>query len=353
MKNKKKIFLWGLVLVVIILLALPKIQWGEKTAQTNQNTKPVIVDALVMQPRQLDNVIVVNASIMGDEEVELRSEASGKVISINFEEGRRVKKGDLLVKINDADLQAQLKRAESQLKLAEEREYRMSQLLEKDFVSREEYDVVANELASRSAEIDLLKAQIEKTEIIAPFDGIVGLRWISEGSVISSSVSIATLTKINPVKINFAVPQKYYGNIKIGTEIIVKIPSSDKSYNAEVYAIEPKIDRATRSLQVRAIADNKNGELVPGAYVEIEVVVDRDDTAFQIPTIALVPDLQGEKVFLYKDGKAVEQKVQTGIRTDTHVQITEGVNQGDTVITSAIIQLRPNINVQIENLESM
>src|SRR5690606_16103738 len=100
MKNKKKIFLWGLVLVVIILLALPKIQWGEKTAQTNQNTKPVIVDALVMQPRQLDNVIVVNASIMGDEEVELRSEASGKVISINFEEGRRVKKGDLLVKIN-------------------------------------------------------------------------------------------------------------------------------------------------------------------------------------------------------------------------------------------------------------
>ena len=351
-KTKKRILIWGLLLIVLTILAIPKISFDDSTARANTFTPQtsVAVDVMVLQPGTASEKIITNGSIMGDEEIELRSEVSGKVVKINFEEGSRVSKGQLLVKINDADLQAQLKRAESLKNLAEEREHRAKQLLDKDLSSQEEYDVILNDLNSRTAEVDLLKAQIEKTEIVAPFNGTVGLRMISEGSLTSSAVVIAKLVKTDPVKIDFAVPQKYFNYIKPGTNISLKLSPNEKTYTAKVYAVEPRIDPITRTLQVRARTGNRSGELIPGAYTEIEIIIDENDNALKIPTEALVPDISGEMVYLYQKGKAVPRPVETGIRTGTDVEITNGVAKGDTVITSAIIQLRPGIDVQIKNL---
>lgn len=346
----KKYFYWGLVLVVLILLALPKISWDSEDAQASVNQNNAVeAEVLVIKKSELAEKLYLNASLLGDEEIDLRPEAAGKVTELNFEEGSRVKKGDLLVKINDADLQAQLKKVESQLSLAQEKESRSKKLLDQDLISQEEYDVILNDLNSRKADRALLKAQIDKTEIHAPFDGIVGLRSISEGSYINSSVSIAVLTKTNPIKIDFALPIKHANKIKVGNKVKLTVPNSEKEFTANIYAIDPKVDPTTRTLKVRAKAENSTGVLLPGSYAEVEIVLDENSESVAVPSEAVVPDISGEMVYLYKSGKAKPVSIKTGLRTDTEVQILEGVNEGDTVITSSIIQLRPGVDVSIRN----
>lgn len=353
MKSKKKIFVILSVLILLIIIALPKINFtsGSEKEGNTQNTRKasISVEGKILKPEPLQNKIFTNGSLIGNEEVDLRSETSGKVTEILFEEGKRVSKGDLLVKINDAELQAALKKNMIKEELAKDKEFRARQLLDKQLTSQQEYDVALNELNSVKADIEYTNAQIAKTEIHAPFDGIVGLRSVSLGSYITPQSQVASLQSINPIKIDFAVPQKYYNEVKEGKEIEFKLPNTDKLFNGKIYAVEPKIDQSTRTLQVRAIAQNNEGLLSPGAYVEIDIVLANINNALLIPTDALIPDIQGEKVFLYKKGKAVPQLVKTGIRTEENIQLISGVEIGDTVIVSGIIQLRPNSNVELNS----
>ena len=227
----------------------------------------------------------------------------------------------MLVKINDAELQANLKKNLIREELAADKEYRAKQLIERNLTSQQEYDVALNELNSAKADIEYTNAQIAKTEIRAPFDGIVGLRSVSVGTYISPQTKVASLQSINPIKIDFAVPQKYYNYIKSGRKIEFRLPSTSKVFNGRVYAVEPKIDQTTRTLLVRAVAPNNEGLLSPGAYVEIEIILEDIENALLVPTNAIVPDIQGEKVFLYKAGLAVPHHVQTGTRTEEVIQI--------------------------------
>ena len=355
MKSRKKFFLIITVVVLLVIIALPKINFtsgNEKDGNVKDPRAAVLsVDSKILKPEPLQNKIFTNGTLIGNEEVLLRSETSGKVTDILFEEGKRVKKGDLLLKINDAELQATLKKNLIREELAKDKEFRARQLLDKQLTSQQEYDVALNELNSTRADIEFTNAQIAKTEIHAPFDGIVGLRSVSLGSYITPQTQVATLQSINPIKIDFAVPQKYYNEVKEGKEIEFKLPNTDKLFKGKIYAVEPKIDQNTRTLQVRAIAPNSESLLSPGAYVEIDIVLANINNALLIPTDALVPDIQGEKVFLYKNGKAVPQLVKTGIRTEENIQLISGVEKGDTVIVSGIIQLRPNSNVELSSVK--
>lgn len=350
MKNKKKILFWLLPILLIAILVIPKIS-GEDSSSASQSTNngSVEVEAMIISSGELNETFYVNASILGDEEIELRPEVSGKVVSINFSEGTKVTEGTLLVKINDSDLKAQLLRAESLKKLADEKEYRAQQLLAQELISQEDYDVINTELNSRNAEIELLKAQIEKTKIIAPFDGIIGLRNISEGAFINSSVIVAQLIKTDQVKIDFSLPVKHASKVKAGDRIKLTVPNSDKEFTASVYAVDPKIDPASRTLKVRAKAQNPSGELIPGSYAEIEFALGKNKEAIVIPSQAIVPDIGGELVYIYKNGKAFPSKVEIGLRTTNTVEILNGVTSGDTLITSAIIQMRPGLDVKIRN----
>lgn len=351
MKNSKKIITIISVVIILIVIALPKIDFSSSEAkdEAESNSKSLMlnVDGKILNPESLQNRIFTNGTLIGNEEVLLRSETSGKVTEILFVEGKKVNKGDLLVKINDAELQATLKKNFIKEELAKDKEFRAKQLLEKKLTSQQEYDVALNELNSVRADIEYTKALIAKTEIHAPFDGIIGLRSVSIGSYITPQTQVATLQSINPVKIDFAIPQKYYNEVKEGKEIEFKLPNTNKLFNGKIYAVEPKIDQTTRTLQVRAIASNNQALLSPGAYVEIDIVLSNINNAFMVPTDAIVPDIQGEKVFLYKNGKAVPQIVKTGIRTEASIQLVSGVEKGDTVIVSGIIQLRPNTNVKL------
>jgi membrane fusion protein (multidrug efflux system) len=354
MKNKKRIIIWTSLFVLIAIIVLPKINFSgrneEKTNNQNPGVRQIMVSGEIVKTKPFQNKIFSNGTLLSNEEVELRSEISGKITQILFEEGRKVKQGDLLVKINDSELQATLRKNKARETLVRDREYRFKQLLEKNLTSQQEYDVTLSELNSVIADVEFTQAQIEKTEIRAAFDGIIGLRNVSVGSYISPETKIATLQSINPMKVDFAIPQKYFGLIKEGKNIYVRLASTGKTYNGKIYAVEPKIDENTRTVQVRALISNERNELTPGSYVEIDIVLEDIKDAVLVSTDMIVPDVQGENVFVYKNGKAVLQRVITGIRTEKEIQVTSGLNKGDTLIVSGIIQLRPNMPVKLHTL---
>ena len=304
----------------------------------------------VIIPTHLSELINQSGTLRPDEEVDLTFETSGKIVQINFTEGTRVKKGDLLAKVNDKPLQAQLEKLEAELKMMEAKEFRQRSLLDKDAISQESYDQVQTDVQTINADINLIKANISQTELRAPFDGIVGLRYVSEGSFANASTKIAKLIKISPIKIEFSISEKYASEIKIGYPITFTIVGNDKVFSASVYAIDPKIDLDTRTVLLRALYQNKNEELRPGTFASVTLELSKIDNAIAIPTEALIPQMDGEQVFIYKGGKASSVKVSTGLRTESHIQITDGLKFGDTLITSGIMQLRQNLPVVLDTV---
>ena len=338
--------------VVLVLLALPKLtasRSGEQgpAAASSQQRAPLGVSTFVVEETSLQDKIVTTGTVLADEEVELRPETSGRITEIAFQEGRPVAAGALLVKINDSELRAQLRRAERRLELAQERAFRQEQLLEKGGVSQEEYDATVSEVDVLRAEGELIEAQIDKTEIRAPFSGVIGLRYASEGSYVSPTVRIATLQRLNPVKIEFSVPEKYAARVGLGDAITFTVEGVEGTFEGEVYAFEPQIQAGTRTLAVRARSPNPQGRLLPGAFADIEVVLGEVADALTIPAIAVIPEQGGKRVYLYEGGTAQPRSVETGIRLADHIQITEGLAPADTVILTGLQQLRPGLPVQM------
>lgn len=336
-----------LLFIIILFLSGCK---GTGSGPDNNNPvkKSVPVVAILVQPRTLDNIILATGSLIANEEVELRSEIPGRIIAINFEEGSFVNKSDLLLKIDDRELQAHLKKLLVEDKQAKDDVYRKEKLLALKAVSQEEYDKTVNQSGIVQAQLELIKAQISKTEIYAPFSGKIGLRQVSPGGFISSTTLVARLQQTDPVKIDFAIPEKYREKIHNGTTIQFQVEGADSIFTGRVYAIEPKIDPVTRNVSLRAVCQNPHGILVPGAFARIEILLERIPAALVIPSEAIIPQMNGEKVFICKEGKARSRIIVTGIRTEREVQVIEGLNPGDTVITSGIMQLRDEMPVKIK-----
>ncbi|MDR9418853.1 efflux RND transporter periplasmic adaptor subunit [Gracilimonas sp.] len=351
----KKILLIIGVLVVIGLLAIPKLQGlsgnSENSNQSNSGSAPLSVDVHVVQPQVFENKIFTTGTLLANEAIDIRSEISGKIVELYLEEGREVTAGETLLKINDSELQARLEQAEYRIGLAEERERRQRQLLERGGISQEEYDATLNELNVLKSEADLIKAQIEKTEIIAPFDGIVGLRYVSNGSYISPNTEIANLQSINPIKIEFSIPERYAGVVENNDRVIFNVQGFDEDFEASIYAIEPRIESQTRTLRIRALGDNTEGKLLPGAFANLELILEEIDDALMIPTISVIPELQGQKVFMLRNGVVQEQQVETGIRTESDIQIIEGLAPGDTVLTTGLLQVRAGQQVRVDQVD--
>lgn len=309
------------------------------------------VTARVLQPERLDNRVTSSGTVLANEDVEIRSEVQGKIVKIAFQEGARVKKGDLLVKIDDDELQARLLQAVSSRKLAEDNEFRMRKQLEIEAVAKKDYDAALNELNRAKAESQLLKAQLGKTELRAPFGGVVGLKQVSEGAFVGPSTLITTLQELDPVKVDFTIPGKYAGWVKPGQAVGFTVQGSAERHQAKVYAVDPRIDPATRTLRIRATCPNPGGRILPGSFATIEVPLESVAGALLVPTEAVTADARGAKVFLYKAGKAEPRPVQAGLRTDSAVQITGGLAPGDTVITSGVVTLRPGAAVKLSAIE--
>ena len=308
------------------------------------------VSGFLIQPSMLSDLYNSTGTLLPDEVVELSFETSGKIVRINFQEGTRVKKGDLLAKINDRPLQAQLQKLEAQKKLVEEKEFRQRSLLDKDAISQESYDQIVTELQTIQADINLIIARISETELRAPFDGILGLRNISEGGYTNPNVKIARLVKISPIKVEFSIPEKYANQVNIGYPVTFTVDGSNENYEAKVYAIDPQIEETTRSILIRAYYPNKNEELKTGRYTRVTLLLSRIDNAIAIPSEALIPEMEGETVFVYRNGRAQSVKVNTGLRTESLIQIVDGLKFGDTLLTTGILQLREDLPVILDTL---
>jgi membrane fusion protein (multidrug efflux system) len=310
------------------------------------------VTAVVIKPQLLENKIYATGTMLANEEVELRSEVSGRVTGVYFNEGGAVKNGDLMLKINDRELQAQLKRKEIEEKLASDEESRKRSLLEINGISQEEYDRSVNALRVIQAEKEIIESQLAKTEIRAPFDGTVGLRYVSEGSYASNNMLAATMQDTDPMKVEFAIPEKYAQQIKKGTEIVARIGDLQEKYRGKVYAVESKIDLGTRTIKARATIPNNDGKLIPGSFARVEITLEKLANAIVIPAQAVIPELSGEKVYLFEDGKARSTPVKTGIRTESSIQILEGLAPDDTLVVTGLLQLTDGRAIEIRNMGS-
>lgn len=342
----------GFLVVLAILIVLRLDLFGddkpEVTADAKSTPQPVVVQ--VVKPVPLSQEISVTGSVVANENVELRSEASGKITGIYFEEGSRVHRGKLLVKINDADLQAQLKKLEHQWKLAKDNESRQKQLLAKGGISQESYERTLTEVNALEAERELIQSGVAKTSIRAPFAGVIGLRHVSEGSYLSPSSPVADLVDTDPVKVVFSVPERYAGAVHTGDSIAFHLKSTGKTYKGAIYAKEPMIDEATRTLALKARAPNPDGEILPGSYADIQIALKHYEEALMVPTEAVIPELGGQKVMAYQGGQATPVTVETGIRQRENIQVTEGLQSGDTIIVSGLMQVRPGMTVEIKEV---
>jgi membrane fusion protein (multidrug efflux system) len=302
---------------------------------------PLKVATYLVQTMPFAEVVNSTGTLRADEGVELQAETNGKIVAINFREGTRVRKGDLLLKLNDADLRASLSRTTYSKELAMLKEQRYSQLLSRHVVTQNDYDAALSDVNVEQANIDLYKAQIEKTEIRAPFDGVVGLRYVSTGAYVNAATRIATLQRVDKLKIDFAIPEKYVGRVKVGAPVSFNISGGERQFTGQIYAIDPRIDSATRTLVLRAECANPDNRLLPGAFAEIQLKLEQIDNAILIPSEAVIPGLEEKNVFVMKDGKAVRRPVETGTRTASTVHVIAGLKPGDVLITSGLQQLRP------------
>ncbi len=333
---------------ILILLTIASCKNGKSELADKKGKPPVTVDVIVAAKTDISSDIEVNGTVLSEEMIELHPEVSGRLTYLNIPDGAVVAAGAILARINDADLQAQLQQQKVQLELAEKTERRLNQLLAANGVDQATYDAALSQVNLYNANINVLNAQIDKTVIRAPFSGRLGLRLVSEGAFVSPSTTIGTLQQTDRIKIDFSVPETYADLLKIGRTVLVRATSSGEEMSATVSAVEPQINTATRNLKVRA---RLNGGIIsPGSFVK--VVLNKSSNGIVVPTNAIIPDAMSNLVVLVKEGKATFQPVETGTRDSNGIEITKGLQVGDTVIVSGVLFVRPNGPVKIRSVKA-
>jgi membrane fusion protein (multidrug efflux system) len=350
----KKIPSWFIIILVITLLRASKFLFFSKKDDKaagpgkNKNAIPVAVNYYVATFVGFTNDVFATGKIGALNQIDVLPEVSGKVTAVLFKEGETVLRGSTLVKLNDADLQAQLLKSKTQLKLSEQKLERLKKLIAVNGVSQEEVDMQENEVNSYKADQALINAQLAKTTICAPFTGVIGLKNISDGSFVSSSTPIASLVQLSPLFVEFSVPEKYSGLFKKGLSVKFSSDNTNgtKTYSATIYALEPKVDETTKTIKARAMY-NGNQTFYPGSFVKVFVNLDEEKKTLMIPTQAVIPTLKGQKVIVCKNGIAIEVMVTIGVRTDEKIQIMEGLNEGDTVITTGLLSVKKESKLKL------
>lgn len=337
----------GLGALVYYRIAENKEQKAENSGGGGGNKPPMAVSGIVVNPGEFDNTLSLSGSIEANEQVQITTEVSGIAQDIYFKEGTTVQKGQVLVKINDIELRAQAGQTKTRQNLASENERRAKLLLEKEAISQEEYDIASADFKTAQAQTQLLNAQIAKTSIRAPFTGTIGLRNISPGTYVTPQTLITTLVNSSDVKITFSVPEKYASQMKVNSKILFTVAGDTQKHEAAIYALEPAVEAATRTLRMRALAPNPKGKLIPGTFANITLTLDKTQNAYTVPTEAIVPVQDGKKLFIAKNGKAQEVMVETGTRTSKDIVVLSGLKPGDTVLTTGVLTLKNDAPVKV------
>jgi membrane fusion protein, multidrug efflux system len=336
----------ALVISLTVFACGKKEATAPPTGQARQMNTPQ-VDGFIVRPQSIIDKIEVPGTLLPGEQTQIRAEVSGRVVQLNIKEGTLVQKGSLLVKLFDGDLQNQLKKLKVQLEIANTTEKRQAELLKINGISQQDYDLV--KLNVRTLEVDMEATQIAivKTEIRAPYSGQVGLRSISMGAYISPADVITTLRQIDELKLEFSVPEKYAKEVKKGDRITFRVDGGQRTHSATVIATENSVEQTTRTLRIRALVDKIDTELVPGVFARINLQLGKTSDALLVPSQALISTARNKQVAILKKDSVVFSIVETGVRDSAFVQITQGLNAGDTIVTTGLMVLKPNSKVKV------
>lgn len=337
-------------IALIVVLALTSCENKKAPVQTaNRNMGPMVVDGFLVTPQSISDNIEVPGSLLPAEETQIRTEVSGRVVRLNIQEGTTVKQGELLVKLFDQDLQANLKKLQVQLEIANKNEERMRDLLAINGISQQDYDLSKLNVENLKADIESTRIAISKTEIRAPYQGKVGLRNVSLGSYLSPSEIVTTIRQVDQLKLEFAVPEKYAKDVQAGNKVTFRVDGGNRDHIASVMATESGVDQTTRTLRIRALVTS-NAELVPGVFAKVFLQLGNTSNAMLIPTQAVLPQIRNKQVIVLRKDSAFFSVVETGIRDSVYVQILSGIKPGDTVVTTGLMAIRPNAKIKIGSL---
>ena len=347
-----KVFIWSAFLAIIS--SCESDSKKPAPAQARPRTQgTLMVDAFLVERSSVSENVEVPGTLFPFEETQIRAEVGGRVVRLNVEEGATVAKGTLLVKIFDQDLQAQLQKLQVQLKINEKTEERNRELLEINAISQQEYDLSTLNVENLRADIESVRIAISKTEIRAPYKGKLGLRNISLGSYISPSDIVTTIRQIDQLKLEFSIPEKYAKEIGKGYAVKFRVDGGQQQHQAIVMATENSVDQNTRTLKVRSVVDEIHPELVPGLFAKVNLQLGRDANALKVPSQAIIPNVRNKQVIVLRKDSVQFTVVETGIRDSAYVQILNGLQPGDTVITTGLMAIRPTTKVRIQRMVSL
>ena len=308
------------------------------------------VQGYIIYPSVLHSGIEVAGTLLPFEETEIHPEVSGKVTYLSIKEGAHIKKGTLLARLFDGDLQAQLQKLKVQLQVAQKTQQRQQQLLKIGGISQQDYDLSVLDVSSIKADMQVLQAAIDKTIIRAPFDGKIGFKNISIGAFITPTTVITTIKQDSKLKLEFSVPEKFTPEVKLGNVIYFTTESSNKKYQAKIFATESGITEENRSLKVHAVVENTDKNITAGSFAKVAFDMGDNDKAVMIPTQDIIPEARDKKVIIYNGGLAKFKTVTTGTRDSARVEILSGLSIGDTVITTGLLSIKPGSKINLSSL---
>lgn len=315
--------------------------------------KTFAVEGYIAEAHKANGNFQTMATLEALNSVELTAAANGRLVELQAKDGASVQKGALLAKIDDSELKAQLKQAQSNQQLARQKYDRTKSLVEKNSATQADLESAEASLKSTDASVELIKAQIAKTEVRAPFSGKLGFVKVSVGAWVTTGSSIVTLSEVKKLKAKFALPQRYATTLKVGDVITLQDEERAIQRAGKVAALDATISETSRTRQILVTVDNDKGELIAGGYAKVNVELQSGRTqTIPVPAEALTLDKDGAYVFIVQEGKASMRRVETGLRTPIAVDVISGLNEGDTVITSGLISIRQGSSVRIREIRN-
>jgi membrane fusion protein (multidrug efflux system) len=340
-----------LIVLVTGCYASAKEKEKDKSAAAPVAVQATPVDGVIIKPATLKEELEITGSLAANQQVDIVSELTRKIIRVNVREGASVQQGQLLFELDNADLQAQLEKLRQQEKLAVLNEERLRDLITHEAVVQQDYDQAFTNLKVLQAQVAELQVTISKTRIKAPFGGQVGIVHVYPGAVVSVNTILTNIQDNSVVKLDFQVPEKYAQIITTGSEQRFTVASDTKQYTAKVIAREARLDQNTRTLLVRAISSNPGRVLLPGQSARLHLALHSSADALMVSSQALIPSSQGYSVYTVKNNIVQLSPVEIGQRSPYAVEVLHGLNNGDTVVTSNLLRLVPGAAVQFVTLK--
>ncbi|MGE8546034.1 efflux RND transporter periplasmic adaptor subunit [Alcaligenes sp. Marseille-Q7550] len=319
-------------------------------AAWSQGTGGTRVEVAAVQQRELTRDVAAVGSLVARDSVMLRAEISGRIAAISFEEGRPVKKGQVLVQLDDAMARAQLQQAQANLNLIGSQHRRSSELSRQGFISQQARDESGSRLAVQQAELDLARVQLDKTRIRAPFDGVTGLRNVSVGDYVGPGADLVQVEAIASLNVDFRIPEQYLADVRAGMPVELRFDAfPGQPRRGTVLAVSPVVDAAGRSILLRAQVPNEDGALRPGLFARVRLELSRQQ-ALMVPETALAPAGQAQYVYVVKDGRAVRRQVDVGLRQDGWVQVSGELKAGENVLVAGLQKVTDGVPVDIQEI---